>query len=128
MKKQEYYKVVSIRNGKLFSFTEKDLPTELKTQYYVHRPVSANLGGLLVFSSLEAAINCWAFYHDRRIYRCTVRDEVYLPKFRAGFWRNETFAFVWENSATLDNPASDMTRWPPSTRAFKTITLRERIY
>jgi len=126
-KKQEYYKVVSVENGKLFSYAKDSLPANLQMQYYVHRPVTATVGGLLVFNSLDFAIHTWRSYGDRRIYRCTVRDEIQLPTYRVEFdWDLKFYEFedCWGNDLSKIRVRAP---WPVGTCAFKTVTLRERI-
>lgn len=134
MKKQEYYKIVRRVGKKLYSWQYFTLPKNLRTQYYLHRPTIAKVGGLLVFDNLKKAQDYCP--SDFELYRCTCREEVTLPPYRDSLpliskfqgrvpcwnrkkWSQLRAATIWL-SANFD-------LWPKATKAFKVVTLRERV-
>jgi len=127
-KKQEYYKVVSVENNKLYSVMKSQLG-EFGLQYYVHRPVTAKVGGILVFTSADAALSFSG--SKEAIYRCTVRDEILLPSRRLYLSHSDdlnTIPLIWERAGTTGIASCTLPPiWPRDTKAFRTITLRERV-
>ncbi len=127
MKKQEYYKIVRRVGRKLYSWQYFSLPKNLRTQYYLHRPTISKVGGLLVFDSLQEAQEYCRIQPPYELYRCTCRDEVALPHYRDSFFSlSKLRVNCWNRKkwTQLDNSFL----WPNSTKAFKVVTLRERMW
>ena len=127
MKKQEYYKIVRRIGGKLYSRQYYDLPKNLITQYYLHRPTVAKLGGLLVFDNLQDAKEYCST--DSELYRCTCREEVILPLRRDSFSYLVSSKYVscWDRKKWTEVSLRSSDTWPINTKAFKVVTLRERV-
>ncbi len=129
MKKQEYYKIVRRVGKKLYSWQYFSLPENLRTQYYLHRPTIAKVGGLLVFDNLhEARCYCPASFE---IYRCTCREEVTLPPYRESLPSISKFRVrvnCWNRKKWTQFNLSNSYPWPDATKAFKVVTLRERVW
>ena len=136
MKKQEYYKIVQRVGKKLYSWQYFSLPKNLRTQYYLHRPTIAKVGGLLVFDNLQEAQDYCP--SDFELYRCTCREEVTLPPYRerlpsisksrgrVNCWNRKKWTQL--NLAATIRLSADFKLWPDATKAFKVVTLRERVW
>ncbi len=119
MKKQQYFKLVRRIRNKLYSW--QYLPERLRVQYYINRPVEAPIGGLLVFNDYTTAYEYLSVSCE--IYRCTCRDEVVLPSYCNIIGDGEYMGNCWKDVKVRPR----IMPWPRNTKAFKTVTLRERI-
>ena len=129
MKKQEYYKIVRRVGGKLYSLQYFSLPENLRTQYYLHRPTIAKVGGLLVFDNLQETQD--ESLLGSELYRCTCREEVTLPPFRDGLFSGSKLrgrVNCWNRKKWTQFNLSNFYLWPKATKAFKIVTLRERVW
>ena len=115
----KFYKVVKVQDGKYFSTNAEK---ELKTEYKVDRWVSAPVGGLLVFNSLNAA----AVFNDKQknpIFLCEVMQPVKMPKMTAT-WDLPFMLRLWENLRVARTGKSG---WPTGAKAFRLVKLVEEI-
>lgn len=133
MKKQEYYKIVRRVGKKLYSWQYFSLPENLRTQYYLHRPTIAKVGGLLVFDNLQKAQDYCSIYYSLyySLYRCTCREEVTLPPYRESLPSVSKFRFrvnCWNRKKWTQLNLVNFDLWPDATKAFKVVTLRERVW
>ena len=128
----QYYKVVRMEDGRLWSACARD---ELQCEYIPNQWVTAPVGGLLVFRSQKDAKRwmreCGAEYAFQ-IWLADCEDPVRLPAIGIGYpWVRWIAEYVWANGdVPSDRDSAWKTYgpileldWPSGTLAFRKVRL-----
>lgn len=112
---QQVYKVVEEADSRLTSVATGG---ELEVEYAPRRWAEAPVGGLLVFTGLEAAQQ---FCPEGQIWEADAEDPVPLPPRGLVYPTKEQAELIWEGRT------EGALEWPEGTAAFRRVRIHTRI-